>query len=459
MITATAWVPRGHAAAFPTRYVFDEDEYARISKLAKLELEDAREDLENARQAMNKTNGESNGNDAIDPESSEKSDDEDDAAEAHSDNDDDLKEYDMEHYDDEPEVRNNDDDEEDAAGPNDSIFGNIKGLAYHTDNKDDPYITLPDNGEQSDDDEREELQIFPTDNMILAARIEDEVAHLECYVYEDEADNLYVHHDVMLPAMPLCVEWVNARPNDPASTGNFAAVGTMDPDIELWNLDIVDGMYPTAILGASSEPVDPVTAATKPKKKKKSKKPNPNYHTSSILALAANRTHSNLLASASADTTIKLWDLHTCTAAQSYAHHTDKVCTLAWHPRETSVLLSGSYDRTVVAADMRAPDAASPPRWGVESDVEQVRWDPHGGEKFYVSTEEGMLHCFDARTLPRSPEESKALWTLAAHDQAVASFAVNPVVPGFFATGSTDRTVKLWSVAPTTSSDASACGA
>ena len=41
LITATAWVPRGHAAAFPTKYVLDEDEYSRISKLAKLELEDA----------------------------------------------------------------------------------------------------------------------------------------------------------------------------------------------------------------------------------------------------------------------------------------------------------------------------------------------------------------------------------------------------------------------------------
>ena len=45
MITATSWVPRGHAAAFPTKYVFDEEEYGRIAKLAKLQLEDAEEDL------------------------------------------------------------------------------------------------------------------------------------------------------------------------------------------------------------------------------------------------------------------------------------------------------------------------------------------------------------------------------------------------------------------------------
>ena len=211
MITATAWVPRGHAAAFPTKYVFDEDEYARISKLAKLELDNAKEDLEAAKNALADpdsapvtartgsatTNGAAHDND----------DDEDE-----NDEDDDLKEYDMDHYDD-------DGDQDDEAGSQDEegedggLFGNVKSLAYHTDNQDDPYITLQEN-EASDDEEREELQILPTDNMVLAARIEDEVAHLEAYVYEDSADNLYVHHDVMLPAIPLCVEWLSAKPGN-----------------------------------------------------------------------------------------------------------------------------------------------------------------------------------------------------------------------------------------------------
>ena len=48
MITATVWVPRGYAAAFPTRYDVDEHELARISKLAKLKLDDANEELVHA---------------------------------------------------------------------------------------------------------------------------------------------------------------------------------------------------------------------------------------------------------------------------------------------------------------------------------------------------------------------------------------------------------------------------
>ena len=49
MITATAWVPRGYAAEFPTKYAVDDQELARISKLAKLKLEAAKDDLRDAR--------------------------------------------------------------------------------------------------------------------------------------------------------------------------------------------------------------------------------------------------------------------------------------------------------------------------------------------------------------------------------------------------------------------------
>jgi hypothetical protein len=64
MITATTWVPRGFAAPFPEKYQFDEDEYERISQLAKLQLDDAKEDLEEA-QAEKKgtTNGKSKSKD------------------------------------------------------------------------------------------------------------------------------------------------------------------------------------------------------------------------------------------------------------------------------------------------------------------------------------------------------------------------------------------------------------
>jgi periodic tryptophan protein 1 len=357
----------------------------------------------------------------------------------HRDIDDDLKEYDLEHYDD--DLDRDTEGEDIGMG----MFGGVKSLVYHESNAEDPYITMQEDDE--DDEEREDLQILDTDNLLLAAKVEDEVAHLEVYVYEDGVDNLYVHHDIMLPAIPLCVEWLNLSMGESSvgkgSRGNFVAVGTFDPDIEIWDLDTVDCVYPNIILGRNDEP-EP--KASGKKKRKKSKKDNEKYHVDAVLSLAANR-HRDLLASSSADKTVKLWDLQTTKCAKSYSHHTDKVCSLSWHPQEPAVLLSGSYDRTVVAGDMRAPGAKSP-RWGVESDVETVRWDPHDPNLFYVSTENGIIHLHDIRKAPSDPSASKPVWKLQAHDESVSSLDINPVIPGFMATGSTDRTVKLWNIRP-----------
>jgi periodic tryptophan protein 1 len=208
-------------------------------------------------------------------------------------------------------------------------------------------------------------------------------------------------------------------------------------------------MYPNAILGQGENEygAEAKSGEKKKKKRKKSKKANDNYHVDAVLSLAANRHHRNLLASSSADKTVKLWDLYTTKCAKSYSHHTDKVCSIAWHPKESTVLLSGSYDRTVVAADMRAPNAKAP-RWGVESDVESVRWDPVDPNLFYISTENGIIHHHDVRNTPSNPSLSKPVWTLQAHDESVSSFDINPIIPGFMATGSTDKTVKLWNIQP-----------
>ncbi|TGJ82272.1 hypothetical protein E0Z10_g6487 [Xylaria hypoxylon] len=442
MITTSAWVPRGFAAPFPSTYNFDEAEFERIAELAKLQLDDANDDLEEARagEGANEDDGTADGDSDVDNKKDNKKGNtsaKENKTEDIDINDADLKEYDLEHYD--------DDDEDDVQGQRMDMFGNIKSLAYYESNKQDPYITIPD--EQDHEEDREELQILATDNMLLAAKVEDELAHLEVYVYEDEADNLYVHHDIMLPAIPLCLEWLDVPVFKPGvekdARANFVAIGTMDPDIEVWDLDTIDCLYPNAILGQGGNPKE----QEKKKKKKKSKKANNEYHVDAVLSLAANRKHRNLLASASADKTVKLWDLNTAKCAQSYSYHTDKVCSVAWHAVESTVLLSGSYDRTVVAADMRAPDAKTP-RWGVESDVENIKWDPHDPNFFYVSTENGIIHYFDIRNVPSSPSASKPVWTLQAHDESLSSFDINVHVPGFMATGSTDKTVKLWNIQP-----------
>jgi hypothetical protein len=53
MITAASWVPRGFAAPFPQKYTLDEAEFERIAELAKLQLDDAQEDLKEAQEGKN----------------------------------------------------------------------------------------------------------------------------------------------------------------------------------------------------------------------------------------------------------------------------------------------------------------------------------------------------------------------------------------------------------------------
>lgn len=61
LISAVSWVKRGISVQQPTKYVLDDKELERVSALARIELEDARTELERAHEAaksMDRTEGE-----------------------------------------------------------------------------------------------------------------------------------------------------------------------------------------------------------------------------------------------------------------------------------------------------------------------------------------------------------------------------------------------------------------
>ncbi|KAF8656211.1 hypothetical protein AX16_002647 [Volvariella volvacea WC 439] len=464
LISAVAWVRQGVAARHPAKYVLDDQELERVSALARIELEDARLELERAHEAAKTMGLGAEGEEADDAEDVAEDDndenwvDEDENAmdvDSKPEDKDDLSKYNLDDYDNEAK--------DTAAGP----FSNIKGLTYYKSNDEDPYITLKEDDEEN---EREELEIFPTDNLLVTAKTEDEISQLEIYVYDESQENLYVHHDLMLPNFPLCLEWLDFPPMSSSSSntvryenpenpgfGNYIAVGTLDPEIEIWSLDVLEAMYPASILGRpdKTEAHIPTPLGTGKKKRKKMKPRTVEkaHHVDAVLGLSWNKNQRNLLASASADRTVKLWDLSRDPtinggeggAIRSFDVHKDKVQAVQWNDKESSVLLTGSYDRTVRVFDSRAPESGVGAILG--SDVEALRWDPWETHGFYVSLENGLVLNFDVRILPSNLDSpSPARFTLSAHDGACSSIDVNPHIRGCIATGGTDKLVKVWNI-------------
>jgi histone-binding protein RBBP4 len=76
-------------------------------------------------------------------------------------------------------------------------------------------------------------------------------------------------------------------------------------------------------------------------------------HNDAVNALAFNHASEFVLATASADKTIGIWDLRNLKdKLHSLEGHGDAVTSLAWHPHEEAILGSGSYDRRVIFWDL-----------------------------------------------------------------------------------------------------------
>lgn len=96
------------------------------------------------------------------------------------------------------------------------------------------------------EEEKEDYTIRKTDSLIVSATAENDHSNLEVYVYDHKTSDLYVHHEIILGAYPLCLEWLHTWQGKKT---NHIIVGTFLPEIEIWNLDS-ESCEPTAILGS-----------------------------------------------------------------------------------------------------------------------------------------------------------------------------------------------------------------
>jgi periodic tryptophan protein 1 len=279
-------------------------------------------------------------------------------------------------------------------------------------------------GSDSDDsEEANDMLLRESDRLVLACKNDGDYSTLEAVVFEEDVSgatsgNAYVHHEMVLPAFPLAVEWLDFSPEGPSACANLCAVGTTEPVVEVFNADDPAAVEPEISLEG---------------------------HSDAVLGLAWNAEYRNVLASASADGLVLVWDLQRGgPTARLEDLHTDKVQDVAWCPGQSNILLSGGFDQRVTVADVRSGAALVRCRTG--ADVECVAWDPSGAHGFLASSEDGYVAYFDGRKVEEEGKKAKPMWRVRAHRKATTGLALAGGVPGLMATCSTDKTVKLWDI-------------
>lgn len=294
----------------------------------------------------------------------------------------------------------------------------------------DPYMT---GNADSDSDSDSFFEIGAEDKVFIAVSCEEDACNLELYIFDEEEASMYVHHDVMLGAYPLCVEWLNNAAG--IGEGSFAAIGLIDHTIQIWDLDILDVMEPVQMLG--------------PKKKAKAKKKRGappggggKAHDGPVLCLHGSAFNRNVLASGSADETVKVWDVSSNSCVHTYNHHSSKVQCVRWHPTEQAVLLSAAFDRRLSLLDVRQPgQAAMAP---LSAEAECSVWRRHRPFECLASVDNGGLACYDVRKVAnKAPEKEMVLWSIQAHEVACTSVQDCPV-PDCLVTCGLDGFAKVW---------------
>ena len=322
-----------------------------------------------------------------------------------------------------------------------------------------------DEDDEDDDDDQEDeddIQLRNTDALIVVAKTEEDFASLEVNVFDTASSNLYVHHDIPLPSYPLCLALGSVVASDAndgtARGGNYVAVGSFEPAIEVWNLDVMNALEPTLVLGGmdtrdaeegwmrmqrgttrpSSSIVGGGGGATNARTKRGKNGGGgrgggrgrtglrEGSHTDAVMGLSWNAVHRQVLASASADRTVKLWDVTQAHGdyirpSATLSHHTDKVQSLAWHPAEGTLLATGGYDRRVCLVDARSASAVSTANGNdsnrsvrtakLLADCEALAWDPHNGQYLTAASEDGTVQCWDVRKFGSDP-----VWRFVAHE-------------------------------------------
>lgn len=68
-----------------------------------------------------------------------------------------------------------------------------------------------------------------------------------------EKQEFFLLNDTYLPSYPVAVEWMDFNPKNLNTPAHLAAVGYMEPEIQVWDLNVSDCLEPLFSLGSNKQ--------------------------------------------------------------------------------------------------------------------------------------------------------------------------------------------------------------
>lgn len=144
------------------------------------------------------------------------------------------------------------------------------------------------------------------------------------------------------------------------------------------------------------------------------------------------------LASASGDTTVRLWDILTETPIATLQGHKNWVLVVSWSP-DGLRLATGDVDGVIYLWDPTNPKAEGRKLFGHKKYISGLSWEPlHLNKecsKMVSSSKDGSARIWDTKT-------ERCLHALMMHTACVTKVVWSG--EGFIYTSSEDRTIKMW---------------
>ena len=154
-----------------------------------------------------------------------------------------------------------------------------------------------------------------------------------------------------------------------------------------------------------------------------------------------NQMHSHYICSASKNGKVILWNLNLNGKARkenTMEDHFRSVNKLSWHPNEP-LILTASMDGDVRLWDIKTSNSSI--AFSNSVCCRDVSFNPYNHWQFAAVYEDGTILLWDRRKGRKGRVD-----TINAHSELILSLDWHPVQSGYLATGSRDKTIKVWNL-------------